>query len=213
MKRTLIAVLLILCTALCCGCGAPNAAELVQGSLDLAYRNQYTEAYLKAAGLTAEEAQQLYDNGIEAELAVFAGYFDVDLTRCSREAAEEFRAFCRDVYGSAKYEVGKPAKTDDGYTVALTVYPVDILQKFREGSLGKLMADWRARYDKGEFDTMDKTQYEDLWIRTLLSALKDVQPGYPEGESVTVTLTRDSDGVTVISPEDLAKIDSLIIAY
>ena len=213
MKRILIAILLILCAALCCGCGAPNAAELLEGSLDLAYRNRYTEAYLKAVGLTAEEAQQQYEAGMEAELAVFAGYFDIDLTLCSREAAEEFRGFCRDVYGSAKYEVGKPAKTDTGYTVALTVYPVDILQKFRDGSLSGLMSDWQTRYDKGEFDAMDKTQYEDLWIRTLLSALKDVQPGYLDGEIVTVTLTRDSDGVTVISPEDLTKIDSLVIAY
>lgn len=213
MKRTLIAVLLILCAALFCSCGAPNAAELLEGSLDLAYRNRYTEAYLKAAGLTAEEAQQQYEAGLEAELAVFAGYFDVDLTRCSRDAAEEFRAFCRDVYSSTKYEVGKPAKTDSGYTVALTVYPVDILQKFRTEDLPELMVDWRARYDKGEFDAMDKAQYEDLWIHTLLSALEGVQPGYLEGESITVTLTRDSDGVTVISPEDLAKIDSLIIAY
>lgn len=215
MKKILMILSLLLCITALCGCGAPDAAELLQGSLDLVYRNQYTADYLKAAGLTEPEAQQQYETAIEAELTVFADYFSIDLSRCAPETLEQLRDVCRTICGSAKYEVSKPAKADSGYTVTLTVYPVDILQKFRAEDLPPLMSSWQTRYDKGDFDAMSDEAYEKAWVTALLDALNPrlKSIGYLEGETITATLTRDSDGVTVISPADLAKIDKLVLAY
>ena len=91
MKKKLTVLILTLCAILLCSCASFDAAGLLQGNLDLIYLNQYTDAYLESVDLTAEEADQQYADGIEAELEYFADYFDIDLTLCSDELKEQIR--------------------------------------------------------------------------------------------------------------------------
>ena len=216
MKRFLMILALLLCMTVLCGCGALDAAELLQGNLDLVYRNSCSEEYLKAVGFTKEDARQQFASGIEAELTVFADYFDTDLTLCSQQTTEKIRSLYQTIYASAKYEVGEAAKTDGGYEVALTVYPIDILQKFNALDAPAFMDRWEQRYDKGEFDSMTDAQYEEAWVTAILDALNSrlSEIGYLEGETITVQIEKDREsGLYVIPEEDFSAIDALILAY
>ena len=125
MKKNAFVFLLMLCMAMLCGCRADfDPAAFVQGELDLICREQYTDDFLSATGLTEETAAQRYADGIEAETAYFAAVFGIDLSLCGEEAKEELRAVCRQLCGHAKYEVGETEETENGWRVTVTVWPV-----------------------------------------------------------------------------------------
>lgn len=216
MKKKLTVLILTLCAILLCSCASFDAAGLLQGNLDLIYLNQYTDAYLESVDLTAEEADQQYADGIEAELEYFADYFDIDLTLCSDELKEQIREFYRNVYSHSKYEVGSAANNSGTYVVSLTIYPIDIIQQFMEKDADGFMTVWEARYNNGEFDAMTDQEFEAAWVSGILGALNARLPdiGYQAAESIAVQIAKDeTDGLYVITDNDFGRIDSLIIAY
>ena len=217
MKKNAFVFLLMLCMAVLCGCRADfDPAAFVQSELDLICREQYTDDFLSATGLTKETAAQRYADGIEAETAYFAAVFGIDLSVCGEEAKEELRAVCRLLCGHAKYEVGEAEETENGWRVSVTVWPVDTLRQFRAQEAGALLADWEARYNKGEFDAMTAEAYEDAWVTVLLNAL-DPRLGsisHAEPETVTVEVAKgEKAGQYVIAAGDLARVDGLLLAY
>jgi len=75
---------------------------------------------------------------------------------------------------------------------------------------------WTARYNKGEFDAMTGQQYEEAWARGVLGLFRDrlENVGYQEPETVTVEIIKgEEQGQYVIAAEDLARVDTLVLAY
>ena len=217
MKKNAVILLLMLCLSALCGCRADfDPAVFVQGELDLVYRNQYTDPFLKATGMTEEAAAQRYAAGIEAEMGYFAEAFGIDLSLCGEDVKEALRDVCRQLCSHAKYEVGAAEETDGGYRVTVTVRPVDIIRQVRETDGAAFTEAWTARYNKGEFDTLTEQQYEEEWAQGVLSLFRDrlENVDYQEPETVTVEITRgEEQGQYVIDAEDLARVDALVLAY
>ena len=112
--------------------------------------------------------------------------------------------------------MGEAEETENGWRVSVTVWPVDTLRQFRAQEAGALLADWEARYNKGEFDAMTAEAYEDAWVTALLNAL-DPRLGsisHAEPETVTVEVAKgEKAGQYVIAAGDLARVDGLLLAY
>jgi len=217
VKKNAVILLLMLCMSALCGCRADfDPAALLQGNLDLVYHNQYTDPFLKATGMTEEAAAQRYADGIEAEMGYFAEAFGIDLSLCGEDVKEELRDVCRQICGHTKYKMGETEETGGGYRVTLTVWPVDIIRQVRETDGTAFTEAWTARYNKGEFDAMTGQQYEEAWARGVLGLFRDrlENVGYQEPETVTVEIIKgEEQGQYVIAAEDLARVDTLVLAY
>ena len=98
---------LLLAAALCAGlagCGgggltASDATVYVQGLMDRTYLGQYNQDYMDLVGVTEEEMEQNYEDGIQVEAEFFCYYFEIE--DASEELMEEIRAFYRELYSHA----------------------------------------------------------------------------------------------------------------
>lgn len=183
---------------------------LVQGNLDVIYLNQPSAAYLKLVGSTEDEARQDYEDGVWTEVDSAATFFDVALEYCDESVSQRWFDLLCNIYDSAKYQVAQPVKTDDGYTVEVTVEPIDIFKKVIEEDL----ADAREeRWDNQEFSTQEELEaaWADLILDLLEARLDSI--GYLDAETVTVRVEKDEDSYYTMNSDDFYKVDWYIIYY
>ncbi len=216
MKMVALALSVCVLLGVLSGCGMFfSATDLVQGNLDLIYRNEYTDEYLASVDLTADEADGQYEEGVQVEADYFAYYFDIYLEYCDESYRDRIEDLYHEIYAHSKYEVGEQTQNGDTYLVELTVYPIDIIWNVVEEDTDAFMEDWQARGEAGEFDEYTDQEFEEAWadgiIRLVEDRLDDI--GYLEPEVISVQITPDDDGVYSISDNDFQRIDSLIIAY
>ncbi len=218
MKKTRLAALcgiLLLGLLTLSACGGFDAKALLQGNLDVIYLGTYDADYLDSVEMTEEEAEAAYNEGIENEAAFFCDYFDVDWDALDAAGQQEILDMYKHIYQHSKYEVGEVTRNSDTYLVELTVYPMDIIQKFTEEDSDFFLDSWQHRMDTGEFDLYTEEEFEQAWsheIVTLISARLD-NIGYLDPETISVQIAQDDDGYYVITDNDFQRIDELILAY
>lgn len=192
-----------------------KALTLVQGNLDVIYLNQYTQEYLDAVGMTQERADEEYEHGIEVERDYFANYFNIELDDCADSIEDQIEDLYRQIYTHSKYEVGEVTWDGSAYCVELTIYPIDIMQKVVNEDAEAFGADWQARGEAGEFDSMSDEEFETTWAQeviNLVSARLD-GIGYLDAQTITVHVEPDSTGTYSINSDDFNTIDTLMIQY
>ena len=110
------------------GCGskmtADDAKSYAQACLDASYKGEFDE-YLSQTDSTKEEAQEMYDNGINLTMEAS----DIENSGVSQELQDKYRQMFIDLYKSADYTLDN-AKEDgeDGFTVDVTVKPFRIFE-------------------------------------------------------------------------------------
>lgn len=117
MKKLSIIAACILTVGLLGGCGTNfDAAGYTKAILDNSYKNDSTAFVSQKIG-TAEEAADLYEQGLDAEMdGMLASVGSI-----SDEQEAEFRQVFADILAGAKYTVGEAEKQDDGsYVVTIT---------------------------------------------------------------------------------------------
>lgn len=203
-----------------CGCGGNhsfNAADLLQANLDIIYRDSYTSETLANCGITADDAETMYDNAINTEAAYFCKYFDIDRDLLSEETQRRIYDMYTKIYNKVQYTVGSESVADNGYQVTLTVRPLLILQDFLNEDADTVMNDWQQRMDSGELDTLTDTEREEAWADGIINAVADranaTSADYAAPTKIAVNITADSEGYLSISDEDMAEIDRLLIEY
>lgn len=212
-KRLGLLITLLTLTLALCGCGGGfDAAQLLQGNLDVLYLGQYDEEYLKSVNLTEEQATALYDEGMETEYEYFAYYFDIDTSLISDETKQAIIDLYKQIYAYSKYEVGDTSKNGETYLVQLTIYPIDIISKFDPD---QFQTQWQNRINAGEFDAMSDAQFEEAWAKSIIDSLsaRVEKIGYLDPETISVQIAKDTDGYYCITDNDFQRIDELIIAY
>ncbi len=221
LKKTvaLLSALLMLLGLAACGGNKPfGAADLLQTNLDIIYRGSYTAEALAQCGITAEEADEMYQNSIKTEVSYFCKYFDINEELISEETKSRMYDMYTKIYGKVQYTVGQATETADGYTVELTTSSLLIMQEFLDEDADAIMSDWQQRMDAGEFDLMTDAEREEAWADGIVSAVaaraESSSTDYTgEQTRTTVHITQDADGYFAISDEDMTTIDRLLIAY
>ena len=204
----------VLCLAVLAGCGSSfSATELVKGNLDLIYLNQYSDTYLKSVDLTKEEANQQYEDGIAVEVDYFCNYFNVVLDSCDDTIEPQITEMYHQIYDHSKFEVGGESKNGDTYLVELTVYPIDIFQKFVEEDWETYLSQWQERYLAGEFASEEEAETD--WAQGLIDLVNARMDsiGYLDPQTVSVQVTKGEDGLYSIDNNDFSRIDGLMVAY
>lgn len=231
MKKFLAAALglLLACSLAACGGGggltAEDAALYVKGLLDETYLGVFDEDYLALVDLTEEEAGETYRQGLEVSYQYLSKNFQFDdayVTDETRQAAVDLMA---EIYSRARYQVGEPVKTGDGFTLEVTVQPIDLIPRVVEKYMEEYSDAFSQTYagtTREEVDALPAdeaeafwTKYENDWamgvvelFRTHLGELDHLEP-----VSLIVRVEPDEDGYYTLSDTDFANLDYLILAY
>ena len=217
LRACLAFLLCLLCLGLggCGGFDADDAAALVQGNMDVVYKGEYTEGYLAQVDMTAEDADAVYQNALLTEAEYFAGFFDIDTELAGDDVMARIAGLYRQVYALSRYEIGWVSKSGDGFSVEVTIYPVDVFSRFVAEDSEAFMQSWQAKLAGADFAGKTRQEIEVLWAADLLAAVEArlVTAGYLEPQVVDVHVAVESEGYYAIDDADWNLIDELLIAY
>lgn len=180
-------VITLICVMLCCfltACGAGlDAAAYMQAMMDLSYKNDAT-AYVDMELGTKEQADALFESGIDTEMSYFKERLDM-----SEQLEADFRNLFKDIYGKAKYTVGKVQKLDNGsYIVEITYERMKIFEPaltLYNKNIEALPAKWAAMEETPTQEAMLEDMTEVLHD-ALKKSLDEVEY-YPQ-ETLTITI-------------------------
>lgn len=216
LKFLSIFAVMALCLAGLTACGGGfDPAALLKGNLDVIYLGQCDDSHLKSVNLTREEAQEYYEDGILVEAEYFAAYFDCEYDSLSEATQQRIIDMYKQIYTHSKYEIGEVSKNGETYLVSLTVYPIDIMSKFVNEDYETFYAGMETRYNNGEFDAMTDEEFDEAWIVAVLDVIEPrlTNIGNLDPETISVQITKDTDGYYAITDNDMQRIDELIIKY
>lgn len=185
-------------------------ANYVQSLLDVNYKAEFTD-YMNITGATQEEAQAVYDDGLNylAEaLMVAYGVNDVE----GSDIKSQFVELAKNIYSHASYEITEVTKTDGVYQVTVTIYPIDILLITYDDVVAYI-EDMNQRVTAGEYNDYELDDYETEYAQGIIDILNEAIPNIGNGEGVTVTVTiLDNEEYYYISDADFLALDRAILA-
>ena len=209
---SLLALLIIVSLTGCSlfGNSKKTYANYVQSLLDVNYKAEFTD-YMNITGATQEEAQAVYDDGLNylAEaLMVAYGVNDVE----GSDIKSQFVELAKNIYSHASYEITEVTKTDGVYQVTVTIYPIDILLITYDDVVAYI-EDMNQRVTAGEYNDYELDDYETEYAQGIIDILNEAIPNIGNGEGVTVTVTiLDNEEYYYISDADFLALDRAILA-
>ena len=223
------ALLLTACMALslsACG-GEEDITALVQGNINEIYLGKFDEEHLKQTGITQEEAQQAYLDGLEVEAEFFTYYWAIADSTISYDQLDEglrqdIVALYKEIYSHTKFEVRPAVKQSDGsYTVQVLVDPIDVMQRASDlyDSDGyQPLNDFWAKYAQVDLADLSDEEYRalvngygSLVVQLVQDQLEDL--GYLEQKSLSMQVQDDGSGTLSINEDDWATFDEYVIFY
>ena len=108
MRKAALLLAAMMMATLLCGCGSFDASGYIKALLDNSYKNDSTAFVDQKIG-TKEQAQELYEKGIETALKSL-----IDDVQISDGLKGEYETVLKDMYKNVKYTVGEATKKDDG---------------------------------------------------------------------------------------------------
>ena len=221
MKKTILA---IACALALAGCGGMSEEErlstYVQGYLDLTYKDQINDDFLEIAGISEEEAEQQYQDGLDVEVQFF-----IDGIATIEYPTEEIETAIRDmyeeIYSHSSYTVGAASELDSGnYAVEVKVQPIDIMTNFTpedfQNVFTQVLAE-RGVTDNFALYSMSEEEYataDQEYANRLVAMIEEKIPsiGYTEEKSLAVQIM---DGGDMWEPnqDDFSQLDTWMIAF
>lgn len=176
MKKVMVLLAAMLVAAMLGGCGGSfDASQYVKALLDNSYKND-SEAFVKEKVGTKEEAEKLYTEGIDTEMASITTGMSVP-----EDLEAEFRTVLEDVYKNVKYTVGDANKKDS------KTYEVEVKCE-KMNIFGPTMESFYAAAEAYDGDTEDEAALNEAIVTMLADAFKETLPNvtYEDAETVTV---------------------------
>lgn len=214
-KKTAVILLAVLIIISLTGCSLmgnskKTYATYVQSLLDVNYKAEFTE-YMKITNSTQEEAQTVYDDGLNylADALMTAyGINDVE----GSDIKSQFVELAKEIYSHASYEIGEVTRTDGVYQVAVNIQPIDILL-ITYDDVVTYIEDMNQRVTNGDYNDYELDAYEIEYAQGIINILNEALPNIGNGETITVTVTiLDNDEYYYISDADFLALDKAILA-
>lgn len=157
-----------------------DAGLYTKSYLDVLYKNQVSDYYLKYAGGDEATANQAYEESLDADVSLLISDMEDEI---SDELKAKYREMLSEIYKDIKYEVGTATENEDGtYTVPVTTYRLHAFA----GTMDKT-AEYYESLSAKEQEKMDETEELELYeINAVMENLKN--PEYDE-ESQTINIT------------------------
>lgn len=201
MKKTLLSRILLIGLILSlAGCNSTvfDASGYTKACLDAVYHEEY-EAYVEFIGCSIEEAKVDMDKQTKMAVDNELSSLDINVTE---EQANEYMMLLKEIEHMTKYEVGQAEETKDGFSVSVSVYPLDIYEQFLDG----IDTIYQEAADADELS--DETIFP-IMINYLEECIDNVQ--YKDTVETTIYVTKDSNGIWQISEDEMYAIDDLLL--
>ena len=192
----------------------------VQGYLDLTYKGQLNQDYMKEMDLTEEEAQERYEQGIQVEVDFFeniVGIIDYPTDEINQRLMELYK----EIYSHSDYTVVSSNKLESGnYVVEVTVRPIDIMTNFTPDDFQEVFT--QILSDMGittqeQLNAMSEEEYQKVdaqYAQKVLDLVEAQLPNIGNGEEESFTVQIEDDGdIWNPSQDDFDRIDMAIIDY
>ncbi len=215
IKRISVAVLAVVMVLSMTSCnllgnGKKTYAAYVQSILDAVYKADFA-GYMEITGASEEEAQAVYDDGINylAE-ALKSAYGVSDLE--NEDINTQFKDLAKMIYGHAEYEITDTTKEDGIYKVTISIKPIDILQITYDDVVAYIST-MNDKVAAGDYNDYELEDYQAEYARGIIKILKDAEGNIGTLDSQEVTVTIIDDGqYYYISDADFKMIDETILA-
>lgn len=201
MKKNVFLLSCLMIMGLFSGCASFDASAYLAAILDNSYKNDST-AIVEQEIATQEEAEALYEEGLDAELAGM-----ITAAGITEEQTEDLRDVIADMLSKVKYTVGKAEKQDDdSYVVTVTYEQMNVFAPTLENymkTVEEMMNIWTEAALAGE-DTPSRDEMLNevmgVFGTELSNVLANVTYAEPQTTTVRIELV---DGLYVPNEDDL----------
>lgn len=210
-KKMLALMLALVTTLSLSGCSLFaqfDAAGYTQAVLDATTKAEF-DKYIELTNSTAEDAQAEYDEVLESFLTEF------ESLSLSDELLEKYKQLFADLLAKTKYSVGEAEKDGDSFIVPLTIEPLSIYDGFDEEveeASSALYEELVAEVaESGEVPSDDEIYERTGQLVYNIMSARIASATYGEPQTITVTVSQNSDGIWVIPDSDYETIVSLLV--
>ena len=194
------------------GCGVTKSAHYqtyVKSILMANYLGVFGD-YVSATGANEEDAEALYLQNVTRLANNLSQYYGLDISS-DPKLAPAMVDLSKQIYGKAKFEVGKAYKDNNINYVDVTIYPIDIINQTNEEVVAYIDK-FNAAVENGEYDSYTKEEYEYEYATGIIGILaygaNDISYAEPQTVTVRIILADDS---YYIGNEDFQKLDMAIL--
>lgn len=188
------------------GCSTDTSVKTyLQALLDASYKNDAT-AFVKMKLGTAEEAQELYERGIDTGVSVFCGRIGA-----SDEYREEFRATYMDMLSKVRYTVDDANKQSDGsYIVTVSYEKMNVFKpalELHQNHVAAMTEEW-AKAPENAPAKEDMVKMAILEFKSSMEeVLADVQ--YSEAQTMSIRIEL-ADNIYTPNADDIAALEKAL---
>lgn len=206
MKKILLLVISILTIGILGGCSTDTSVKTyLQALLDASYKNDSTE-FVKMKLGTAEDAQALYEKGIDTGVSLFCSRIGA-----SDEYKEEFRATYMDMLSKVRYTVDTASKQSDGsYIVTVSYEKMNVFKpalELHQQNVAAMTEEW-AKASEGAPSKEDMVKEVILEFRNSMeTVLADVQ--YSEAATLNIRIEL-ADNIYTPNADDIAELEKAL---
>ncbi len=196
----------ILAVAMLGGCSTDTSVKTyLQALLDASYKNDST-AFVKMKLGTAEDAQALYERGIDTGVSVFCGRIGA-----SDDYKGEFRATYMDLLSKVRYTVDEASKQSDGsYIVTVSYEKMNIFKpalELHQSNVAAMTEEW-AKAPESAPSKEDMVKQVILEFRNSMeTVLADVQYSEPQTVNIRIEL---ADNIYTPNADDIAALETAL---
>ena len=188
------------------GCASFDASAYLKAILDNSYKNDST-AFVEQKVGTKEEAAELYQQGIDANMNQLTGYTMDDATKA------EMEKLFGDIYAAADYTVGEAEKDGKNFNVTVTYRPMTLMTDATEAYMAAIeekTTEITQRAMNGEevSDEEIEKMAIDLYLSTFKDQLANIQYGEETSMVIKIELT---DNVYAPNQTDLANFEAAVL--
>ena len=201
-----------MCMLLCLtACGkASNYQAYVRSIISSNYLG-VTDEYIKMTGANEEDAEAIYLQNVTRLANNLSSYYGLEISG-DPELAPAMVDLAKQIYGKAKFDVGKAYKDNNINYVDVTIYPIDILNQTNPEII-EYVKNFNTAVENGDYNDYTKEEYEYEFasgiIGILAGAVSDIDYAEPETVKVRIILSDDS---YYIGSDDVKNIDRAIIS-
>ena len=162
MNRIKKYICLILCLGLLisltgCGSNASNYQAYVKSLITSNYLG-VTNEYVKLTGANEEDAEAVYLQNVTRLADNLSAYYGLDISG-DPELAPAMVNLAKQIYGKAKFDVGKAYKENNIYYVDVTIYPIDIINQTNP-EIVEYVQKFNTAVENGDYNDYTKEEYE-----------------------------------------------------
>ncbi len=208
MKKLTLIMSCIMMAGLLAGCAKFDASAYLQALLDNSYKNDST-ALVELGLATAEEAAEIYEEGLDAGMQVVTAAAGIP-----EEQLSDIRDVMVDMLAGAKYTVGEAEAQDDGsYVVTVTYEQMNVFGPAIDNYMAEaetLIAEWTEAALAGEDIGSEEEIMEEVFalFGTVFSdAIANAT--YDEPQTTTVRI-ENVDNTYQPNEEDILNLENLL---